>query len=271
MYLLGVSLFFDLNGNETQDVGEPPVSGSTVRANELSCTTDADGKCEFGRVSPRDYQLRVGFTESPKDFNYFFANRDVIRLDDGLAVEVNGDTTVEIALGQGPLPLPMITQQGFGGIYSGFRTQANPTHDGLDLWVEGQEEQPILANISGVIESVGQDCNHITILVRDKDLQFNVGMGHLTRVVVEAGQRVRKGDVIGFVDPALYNGTRENPGTIEIACTTQPHVHYNLYGPGGVGFDGDWGWLDPTLFAPERGNPVPLFDTAEAAEEYSRK
>jgi len=204
------------------------------------------------------------------DLNYIFADKDVSVLKDGLAVKLHSDTSVEVALGQGPLPLPVIRLEGFGGIVNGFMTASAPNHEGLDLWIEGQGEQPIIANIGGIVESVGSDCNHVTVLVRRNGMEFNVGMGHLTRVVVKAGQRIEKGDVIGYIDPTLYNSVNRQPGTIVIACTTQPHVHYNVYGPGGFG-SGPWGSLDPALFAPELGNPVPLFDTTQEAEEFSRK
>ncbi len=129
-------------------------------------------------------------------------NRDVSVLLDGMTVKLDRNTTVTIALGQGPLPLPVIQSQGFGGLVNGFMTASAPNHEGLDLWVEGQGEQPIVANIGGIVESVDSDCNHVTILVRKRGMEFNVGLGHLTRVVVKAGQKITKGDVIGYVDPS---------------------------------------------------------------------
>jgi murein DD-endopeptidase MepM/ murein hydrolase activator NlpD len=264
---LTVSVFHDRNGNETLEEGEAAVPGSVVSIADRSCTTDGDGTCMLDGISLGQNHLTVNTRNAAvKGLDYMFSHGTVLRPSDGLLVDIDEDTSVSIALGQGPLPLPMIAQQGFGGIYTGFMTPDSPTHDGLDLWVEGQGEQPILANIGGKIESVGAECNHVTILVRRPWGELNVGLGHLTRVVVEAGQQVEKGEVVGYVNPSLYDGTRQQPGTIEVACTTQPHVHYNVYGPGGT--RSDWDWLDPARVAPEQGNPLPLFRSHEEAEAY---
>lgn len=269
-YMLEASIFHDLNGNETQDGEEPFISGVTISSSGLSCVSEIDGKCELGLLQSGTHQLRIFTARSSIDRpSYLFFNQDVFGVSEGLAVDIKQDTTVDIALGQGPLPLPVIASMGYGGIFNGFMTEAAPNHDGLDLWIDGQDEQPIIANIDGSIESISSDCNHVTLLVRKKDLEFNVGLGHLTRVVVKPGQQVKKGEVIGYIDPSLYNSVNRQPGTITVACTTQPHLHYNVYGPSGSRQD-SWHFRDPALFAPDRGNPIPLFNTAEEFESYSK-
>jgi murein DD-endopeptidase MepM/ murein hydrolase activator NlpD len=86
-------------------------------------------------------------------------------------------------------------------------------------------------------------------------------MGHLTRIVVVQGQKVEQGDTIGYINPDLFNGTRQGTGTITIACTTQPHVHYNVYMPTGYPKEA-WGdtWVmnDPYLLSPKLGAPRPF-------------
>ena len=151
LYLLGATVFHDLNGNETQDAGEPPIVGVTVKTSGLSCMTETNGKCELGHIVSGNYRLSIDASNtSITDLNYIFADRDVSVLRDGLTVELHSNTSVEVALGQGPLPLPVIRLEGFGGIVNGFMTASAPNHEGLDLWIEGQGEQPIIANIGGL-------------------------------------------------------------------------------------------------------------------------
>jgi hypothetical protein len=89
---------------------------------------------------------------------------------------------------------------------------------------------------------------------------------------------VTKGDIIGYIDPALYIG-----GGF-ISCTSEPHVHMNIWGdiPGirwphedsGLPWEplplGEWGWLNPEDFLPALGNPIPMFASFTDAEDYGK-
>ena len=77
----------------------------------------------------------------------------------------------------------------------------NPSNEGLDILVEGDGKQIILANMGGEIKSIEDDCNRVTIAVNQNGLEFDIGLEHLTSLIVETGQKVEKGDGIGFIDP----------------------------------------------------------------------
>jgi hypothetical protein len=257
-YDLSVQAFHDYDGDSRRDEGDPPLQGVVNSTNGLECTTAADGRCYLGEVPMGTYTISIDSAHSSIGARTFlFSTNSVGNPRDGITVHVGGDAICNVALGQGPLPLPMKQGQGFGGVGTWFKSATAPTHEGLDLRVEGHGDQPVFANISGVVQSVYADCNHVTLEVRRSDIGFNanVGMGHLTSVVVTAGQKVEKGDIIGYINPDLYDGTNV------IACTDNPHVHYNAYMPidyPDKAWSDVWSSYDPSLLAPKLGDPRPV-------------
>lgn len=278
----------DTNANEVCEAGEPLVSGVDItpdqvgRSSEpLRCSTGDQGTC-LTQAPVGRHNLRANASGGAVlGLDYLFADKEVFDArGEGITIDVQGDAAVIVALGQGPLPFP-IAGNSFGGVIAGFGEyrydgdrEVYYYHDGVDPAVVGNGPQPIYANISGVVESVGGECNGVTILRRARGQQFNVGMGHLTSIIVKPGDRVTKGDIIGFINPDLYDGSNV------IACTTIPHIHYNVWGnaPGQTWevvdgtwqtlSAGQWGWLDPTELAPLRRSPRPMFHTFEEAEQY---
>ena len=249
-YTLSGVVFFDYNGNGQQNEGEPPIEGATIQVAGLSTTSGDDGVYTLAGVPYGTHNLGI----SKDGFTYIALSVAALQLiDDPMPVVVKRDTRRDIGLMQGLLTLPISGDVGIivgyfdldprggplgnPGPARNYRGETNPPdfdrlipgtengHEGVDIAIVGDGPIPIKAPIYGTIEDYPfGECNHVTILYRGPGGPFNVGLGHLTSIVVRQGQPVKRGDLIGYIDPTLYSG-----GTGP-ACTSWPHVHFNLYG-----------------------------------------
>jgi hypothetical protein len=191
-----------------------------------------------------------------------FHGQEVLGITQKLGVTVKDNEVIHLGLGQGPLPSLPMKAESYGYLIKGFGdlNADGSKHWALDFIIVGDGPQVMYANISGEVEKVPGSApeqpfgraNLVNIIVRGPVWNFNVGLGHLTKVYVQPGQYVEKGMPIGEIDPTLYHGDNEVGGTL------QPHLEYYVFGPGGVGMDGEWGWLDPLTFAPKTGELVPM-------------
>lgn len=287
---LEILVFHDQNGNEVQGTEEPTVSGAVIQVGGKYCITGDNGKCQLGPIGPGRYRLTVDTsTSNIEGLNYLFADREVFNPQKGLLIQIEGDTLVTVALGQGPFPIS-IAEESFGGIFLGFGELHDlygngnlVHHQGLDIRIRRDGPQPIYAPITGQArpgpDGTWGECNHVTIWYTQLGLNVGVGMGHLTEVVVTPNAFVRKGDLIGYIDPSLYYPAGS------VACTSLPHIHMNIWGsvPGetwppvesGLPWEvlpaGEWGWLNPEKYLPMIGNPIPMFASIDEAEAYARR
>ena len=86
-------------------------------------------------------------------------------------------------------------------------------HQGIDVsWLRGTE---ILATANGKVQRVGDDPGNLGIFVvlRHK-YGFVTRYGHLDRAIVEAGQDVQRGDLLGYMGSS--------------GLSTGPHLHYEV-------------------------------------------
>jgi murein DD-endopeptidase MepM/ murein hydrolase activator NlpD len=288
-YVIEVSVFHDLNGNEIQDLEEPPIPGAIVEAAELSCTTDVDGLCEIGRFPLGEYRLKIDTSITQvENLDFLFANKDVLNPSDGLLIKLRDNLSVAVPLGQGPFTIPIVEESldrisyGFGDLQDPDGNSNLIPHEGLDIEIRGEGPQPIYAPITGQAQPTPDgtwgECNHVTIWFKKLGLDVGIGIGHLTEVVIQPNDFVEKGDLIGYIDPSLYS-----PGWV--SCTSHPHIHMNIWGsvPGetwpreGSGLPwqvlpaSEWGWLNPENYLPMTGKPLPIFSSVEEAENYQRR
>lgn len=288
-YNVEVLAFHDLNGNESQDTNEPHVSGIKIEIPGLqSCITSFDGKCSLGKLFSGRHSLMIDSSDSSiENLDYVFSNREVFKAKSGFPIVIEGDSSISIALGQGFIPIP-IAAESFRGILYGFGdlhylNGKQVPHAGLDIAIKGNSPQPIFAPISGEArpnpDGTWGDCNHVTIWYNQLDFDIGIGMGHLTKVVVKPNALVQKGEIIGYIDPTLYHSSKM------IACTSDPHIHMNIWGniPGETWPHEDsglpwqvlpaskWGWLNPEKYLPMLGKPVPMFDTIDQANLYGQE
>lgn len=109
------------------------------------------------------------------------------------------------------------------------------SHEGIDIF--GKKHTPLLAAEDGVIRSAGtNNLGGKVIFMRPKDKDYVLYYAHLDSQLVQGGQQVKKGDIIGLM------------GNTGNARTTPPHLHFGIYAPGGA--------IDPLPFV-DRDRPQP--------------
>uniref|UniRef100_A0A7C2FTI0 M23 family peptidase n=1 Tax=Thermus islandicus TaxID=540988 RepID=A0A7C2FTI0_9DEIN len=130
-----------------------------------------------------------------------------------------------------PLGLPL---KGHGGITSGFGPRPNPfgpgweVHDGVDF--AAPYGAPVYATGSGVVAQTGWMGPYGLAVLLDHAGGYRSLYGHLSRLGVRPGERVERGQVLGYVGST--------------GRSTGPHLHYGIY-RGGVAVD-PRPYLDPS-------------------------
>lgn len=115
-----------------------------------------------------------------------------------------------------PRGLPL---RGYEGITSFFGMRRNPFgrgyefHDGLDL--SAPYGAPVYATGSGVVARAGWMGAYGLAVLLDHAEGYQSLYGHLSRILVRPGQRVEKGQVLGYVGST--------------GRSTGPHLHYGVY------------------------------------------
>lgn len=106
-----------------------------------------------------------------------------------------------------------------GRFSSGFGMRRHPIlhytrmHKGVDI--AAPWGTPVFAASDGVVQIAGRSSGYGNLIKLNHGNGYGTGYGHLSRIVVRPGQRVRKGQQIGAVG---------NTG-----MSTGPHLHYELY------------------------------------------
>jgi len=105
-----------------------------------------------------------------------------------------------------------------GWVTSGFGFRTNPftgltqMHEGLDI--SNRVGTPVVATAEGIISDTGNDVVHGRILVISHGFGMTTRYSHLSKVMVQVGQKVKRGDKVAEV------GTTGR--------TTGPHLHYEV-------------------------------------------
>jgi murein DD-endopeptidase MepM/ murein hydrolase activator NlpD len=85
-------------------------------------------------------------------------------------------------------------------------------HEGLDIAT--RTGTPVIATAAGIVREVGSEPGYGKLVVIDHGYGFSTAYGHNSRVMVQAGQRIKRGDLI-----AMAGSTGRSTGT---------HVHYEV-------------------------------------------
>jgi murein DD-endopeptidase MepM/ murein hydrolase activator NlpD len=86
-------------------------------------------------------------------------------------------------------------------------------HPGLDISAE--YGTPVMATADATVDSVGANGAYGNMVVLDHGFGITTKYGHLSRTAVTADQRVRRGEVIGYVGST--------------GRSTGPHLHYEVW------------------------------------------
>ncbi|MBI3812396.1 MAG: M23 family metallopeptidase [Nitrospirae bacterium] len=106
-----------------------------------------------------------------------------------------------------------------GWLTSGFGNRISPftgsvtMHNGID--VASRRDTPVQATAGGVVSYEGFDSGLGKVIKLNHGYGMQTIYGHLAKVNVRIGQKVKRGDIIGFVG---------NTG-----LSTGPHVHYEVF------------------------------------------
>jgi len=224
-------------------------------AYEIQMKTDSNGNYSI-QMTEGDYELRVhdnvlGYNDQP--FRYIsISPAEFQKITDRLKIEVNGDTNYDVALMQGFLTLPFGPDTEFLGknefgiqYYADRDNRQNYTrdwkggaktydvfgaqHNGTDFFME--ENTPILAAAPGIViaHSVPYDPTlqyFVAVLHENPYGDYNGGIdtvyGHLNEVNVKAGDRVKRGDVIGL------SGKVNNCAELIVGVYDCQHLHFGV-------------------------------------------
>ncbi len=106
-----------------------------------------------------------------------------------------------------------------GAISSNFGMRRHPLlgymrmHNGLDF--RAGHGEPIYAVTDGVIAFAGRKGGYGNFIQINHGNNLSTGYGHMSRFATSAGQRVRQGQVIGYIGST--------------GLSTGPHLHYEMY------------------------------------------
>ena len=106
-----------------------------------------------------------------------------------------------------------------GRISSGFGMRRHPIlgytrmHKGMDI--AAPWGTPVYAASDGVVQFAGRSSGYGNLIRINHAGPYGTGYGHLSRILVRPGQRVRRGQQIGAVG--------------NVGLSTGPHLHYELY------------------------------------------
>lgn len=106
-----------------------------------------------------------------------------------------------------------------GRISSGFGMRRHPVlgytrmHRGMDI--AAPRGTPVYAASDGVVQFAGRASGYGNLIKIGHAGVYGTGYGHLSRILVRPGQRVRRGQLIGAVGST--------------GLSTGPHLHYELY------------------------------------------
>ncbi len=124
-----------------------------------------------------------------------------------------------------PLAIPAFISSTFGYRVHPI-TQAVRFHQGTDI--AAAEGTPVLAAYSGTIEVAGWLGGLGLAVIISHDNTHETRYGHMSRILVKPGQKVKQGTPIGLVGSTGFS--------------TGPHLHFELWQKIG----GEWLALDPT-------------------------
>ena len=110
------------------------------------------------------------------------------------------------------------------------------SHEGIDIGAP--RGTPVIAAAAGTISRVQEsDIGGKTVSLSVKDRNLSLYYAHLDLQLVQQGQKVNVGDTIGLV------------GNTGNAITTEPHLHFGIYGYSGA--------IDPFPFVNRKLKTIP--------------
>jgi murein DD-endopeptidase MepM/ murein hydrolase activator NlpD len=129
-------------------------------------------------------------------------------------------------------PVPGFSRRNVQSLFGASRSSGRREHQGIDIFAP--RGTPAVAAADGWISSTSPNTlGGNVVWLWDPARGHTLYYAHLDRHAVSAGQRVRKGDVVGFI------------GNTGNARTTAPHLHFGIYRRGRGAIDPLYYVVDP--------------------------
>ena len=161
--------------------------------------------------SPADVDLQVGMggpeTVAALDKAADHLEREVRQIGDRLRADL-----LRLASVPAGLPVNGYVTDGFGLRRNPFSGDGREVHEGLDIAVDFGT--PVNTTADGLVVWAAPHAGYGNLVVVYHSNGITTRYGHLSRITVESGQRVRRGDQIGHAGST--------------GRSTGPHVHYEI-------------------------------------------
>lgn len=147
-------------------------------------------------------------------------------------------------------PVATAANPRIGSFWGDARDAGARKHEGIDIF--GKFRTPVVAAADGLITSVTENrLGGKVVFMRPKGKDFVLYYAHLDSQMVQAGQSVKTGDVLGLI------------GNTGNARNTPPHLHFGIYGGGGA--------IDPFPFVNrQRADPPAIKASLNNLNEWVR-
>jgi murein DD-endopeptidase MepM/ murein hydrolase activator NlpD len=133
--------------------------------------------------------------------------REVRRLNDRLRTDLLRLSSIPTGL-----PVKGYITDGFGMRRNPFNGEGRETHEGIDIAVDFGT--PVTATADGLVIHSGPYSGYGNLVIIYHTNGITTRYGHLSRITVEAGQRIKRGDQLGHAGST--------------GRSTGPHVHYEI-------------------------------------------
>jgi murein DD-endopeptidase MepM/ murein hydrolase activator NlpD len=156
-----------------------------------------------------DEQVGIGGPETVSALDKAADNleREVRRINDRLRSDILRLSSIPSGL-----PVNGYVTDGYGPRRNPFSGEGRETHEGLDIAVDFGT--PVTSTADGLVIYAAPHAGYGNLVILYHSNGVTTRYGHLSRITVEAGQRVRRGDQIGHAGST--------------GRSTGPHVHYEI-------------------------------------------
>jgi len=223
-------IFFDYNGNGIKDADEPAIKGVEIKIGNKTVTTNDEGEYTLN-LKKGEYVLSIN---PPKNFEHMCTSADEFRsVAEEYDFNLYEDKKFDVGLMEGFLTLPYSKKATLCPENSKYGESMNfydrdgrigytkfwddkphgyDQHHGTDYFIKYGED--ILAAAPGIVRRVFSSSSGALVVTIDHKY-FSTEYVHLSKAVVEAGAKVKRGEKIAECGSS---------------GTSVPHLHFNLFG-----------------------------------------
>jgi murein DD-endopeptidase MepM/ murein hydrolase activator NlpD len=215
------------------------IASLQVTAQKLKILSGFDADSWGGRGGPSGPNPVLSLSAGDFSRHFKALDRKRVTLEEELRLLQDYYTTREILLAATPSMMPV---KGYPSDRYGQRSDPfsgdKEFHPGLDI--SAPKGTKVVATADGLVVFAGRRPGYGNLVGIEHKFGISTRYGHLDRYTVRAGQRVKRGDIIGFVGST--------------GRTTGPHLHYE------VRFQNQP--LNPLRFLQDQASPAALSASA---------